>query len=305
MNPSAPLRWLLLLALALFSHLARPARQDVTFILASDNPGHQFFAAARDYYATRPALAGTLVTSARSLAEVREFLLRSPLRGNAPWGRVRLVAHGSQWQGLRVPVFAEGALATAETLDTALVRQEFPPLPAELLDRDSVLRVESCGLGRRPAFLRQLGRLFSAGGRLRVEANEGYVWFRQVQRDDGHSDSVREELPYRAQVVAGAAELDDGLRERLRRQWQGELSAPLAFVAVPLRIDVPLPLHGEAGWRQLPQPPEALAALRNYGLRWSQLRWQVHDGRLQGLALIVVAAADAAALDRQQLGLSL
>ena len=276
----------------------------MTFILAEDNPGHQFFAAARDYYAARPALAGTLVTSARSLAEVREFLLRSPLRGDVPWGRVRLVAHGSQWQGLRVPLFAEGALTTAEVLDAALAHHEFPPLPPDRLDRDSVLLVESCGLGRRPALLRQLGRLFIADGHLRVEANQGYVWFRRVQHEDGRVDSLREELPYRAQVVAGAAALDDSLRERLRRQWQRELSAPLAFVAVPLRIDVPLK-SGEADWRQLPQPPEALAALRNYGLRWSQLRWQVEDGRLRGLALIVVAASDAAALDRQQLAQSL
>ncbi|WP_257388114.1 hypothetical protein, partial [Tahibacter caeni] len=66
------------------------ARTDVTFVLADDNPGHAFFAAARDYYAARPAEAGVLVTAARSLADAREFLRRSPLRGAEPWGRVRL-----------------------------------------------------------------------------------------------------------------------------------------------------------------------------------------------------------------------
>lgn len=287
-------RLLLLALLALCGGEAWAARQDVTFILAQDNPGHAFFEAAQAYYRARPELAGALVTSARSLAEVREFLQRSPLRGDAPWGRVRLVAHGSQWQGLRVPLFAGSALATPLVVESALEQQEFPPLPATVLDHDSELQVESCGLGRRPRFLRQLGELFGGDAGLRVTANDGYVWFRRVQGEDGHSASLREELDYQAEVLPGATALSPAQRERLQRSWRGDGAAP-EIIAVPVHIEVPAPADAHV------QPPEALQALRSYGLRWSQLQWRSEQRRLHGRALLVVAAADARAADRREL----
>lgn len=287
------MRWLALLPLLCLG-AAHAARQDVTFILAQDNPGHAFFDSAQAYYRARPALTGILVTSARSLADVREFLRRSPLRGDSPWGRVRLVAHGSQWQGLRVPLFAGGTLATPQAVETALARQEFPPLPAGVLDRGSELQVESCGLGKRPRFLHQLGQLFGGDGGLRVTANAGYVWFRRVQGEDGRIDSVREELDYRAEVLPGAGALSSAQRERLRRPRRGGDAAP-DIIAVPVHIEVPAPADAHV------RPPEALQALRSYGLRWSQLRWRTEQGRLHGRALLVVAAADVRAADRRSL----
>lgn len=287
-------RLVLLPLLALCAGQVLAARQDVTFILAQDNPGHAFFDAAQAYYRARPDLAGALVTSARSLAEVREFLLRSPLRGDSPWGRVRLVAHGSQWQGLRVPLFAGAALATPQVVENALAQQEFPPLSAAVLDRDSELQVESCGLGRRPRFLRDLGELFGGDAGLRVTANAGYVWFRRVQGEDGRMASLREELDYRAEILPGARELLPAQRERLQRAWRGSAAAP-DLMAVPVHIDVPAPADKHR------QPPEALQALRSYGLRWSQLRWREQQGRLHGRALLVVVAADARAADRRRL----
>lgn len=290
------LRILCATAALLFS-LAAGARENVTFLLADDNPGHAFFATARDYYAARAGEAGTLVTSARSLADVREFLQRSPLRGAAPWGTVRLVAHGSQWQGLRVPVFARGELASTRVLERVLAQGEFPLLDTRVLDHDSRLVVESCGLGRRVKWLRLFGRLFTADARTPVEANAGYVWFRRLRDASGHMQTVREELPYRATVLAGAVQLDEATREKLRREWPAADAAVLRFIAVPLRIDVPAAGSDDAGDRPAPSR-EAREALRNYGLYWSQLVWRAQHGRLRGEALIVVAAPDGVAAEQ-------
>uniref|UniRef100_UPI002147DD98 hypothetical protein n=1 Tax=Tahibacter caeni TaxID=1453545 RepID=UPI002147DD98 len=242
------------------------------------------------------AEAGVLVTAARSLADAREFLRRSPLRGAEPWGRVRLVAHGSQWQGLRVPVFADGELATLQALERTLARDEFPPLPAELLDRDSRLVVDSCGLARRPRWLQRLAELFAGPTRVPVEASAGYVWYRRLRDADGRLQSRREELPYRAAVIAGAQSLDEDARRRLRRGWPAE--RVVEVVAVPVRIDVPAPAIDGRGPSA---SPEALAAVRNYGLRWSQLQWRADAGRLHGTALIAVAAPDLAAEELREL----
>lgn len=290
-------------AAALLFSLAVAARENVTFLLADDNPGHAFFAAARDYYAARADETGTLVTNARSLADVREFLQRSPLRGAAPWGTVRLVAHGSQWQGLRVPVFARGELAGVQMLERTLAQREFPPLDAHVLDHDSRLVVESCGLGRRTAWLRLFGRLFTGDARTPVEANVGYVWFRRLRDAAGRTRTVREELSYRAAVLAGAVQLDEATRAKLRREWPSTQTAQLQFIAVPLRIDVPATVLDDAWGRPAPSR-EAREALRNYGLRWSQLAWRTEQGRLRGEALIVVAAPDRVAADLRQFELT-
>lgn len=294
MNARA-LRVICAAAALLFSPVAG-ARENVTFLLADDNPGHAFFAAARDYYAARADETGTLVTSARSLADVREFLQRSPLRGAAPWGTVRLVAHGSQWQGLRVPVFARGELAGVQVLERVLAQREFPLLDASVLDHDSRLVVESCGLGQRTAWLRLFGRLFTADARTPVEANPGYVRFRRLRDASGDMQAVREELPYRATVLAGRVQLDEATRAKLRREWPSTQATSLQFIAVPLRIDVPATGLDDAWGRPVPSR-EAREALRNYGLRWSQLAWRTEHGRLRGEALIVVAAPDTVAVD--------
>lgn len=294
MNARA-LRILCATAVLLFSPAAG-ARENVTFLLADDNPGHAFFSAARDYYAARAGEAGTLVTTARSLADVREFLQRSPLRGAAPWGTVRLVAHGSQWQGLRVPVFARGELAGVQVLERVLERREFPQLDTRVLDRESRLVLESCGLGRRAVWLRLFGRLFTADARTPVEANAGYVRFRGLRDASDQLRTVREELPYRATVLAGTAQLDEATRERLRGEWPATQAAALEFIAVPLRIDVPAAVPDDAWGRPAPSR-EAREALRNYGLRWSQLAWRAEHGRLRGEALIVVAAPGSVAAD--------
>lgn len=273
--------------------LAAAAREDVTFILARDSPGHAFFSSAADYYRRHPQQAGHLVTTARSLAEVREFLARSPLRGAQPWGRVRLVAHGSQWEGLRVPLFAGGAIASWRELRQVLERDEFPPLPPQLLDRGSLLEIESCGLGRRPDRLRQFSRLLAGDGRVPVRAGRNYVWFGRQEDAAGASESWRRELPYSARVLPGSPPLDAPLREDLRRQWQREHGArsPLQFVTVPVLVDVPA--DSVAGSAAL--TADAVTALRDQGLRAAQLHWQREGTRLRGRGLIV-AAAPAAAL---------
>jgi hypothetical protein len=274
------------------------ARENVTFILSQDAPGRAFFSAARDYYAARPGEAGHLVTTARSLADVREFLARSPLRGNEPWGRVRLVAHGSQWEGLRVPLFPGGVLASWLHLQLTVDSDEFPPLGPELLDHSSVLDIESCGLGRRFAQLINFSELLAGDNRMRIHASKHYVWFGRRKNAAGGMESWRRELPYSARVVPGSPQLDEPFRASLGQQWRREHRVEgdpqeLQFVAVPVRIELP----ARASLDISLETPQARAVLRAQGIDRSRLRWHLDGERVVGQGLIVVVAPEPPALE--------
>ncbi|HZP67479.1 MAG TPA: hypothetical protein VFB32_14345 [Rudaea sp.] len=204
--------------------MAEEPRPHVVFLLGSDHDAAGFFAGAREYY-RRSDPAAQIVDEVRTLATLREELNRRV--GAQPWGRIVLVAHGTQWTGLVVPLFDARTPATLSALRSAHEHAEFPPLPPTVVDADTELVVESCGLGRRPDYLAALAALFAqdAAHTPRVSAAHDMVWFGAAQT----SAAARRELPYRARMLRGAAS-----------------AVRSAEVAAQLRSDLAVEIGGEA-----------------------------------------------------------
>lgn len=259
------------------------ARANVVFLLPQ--PGHgdaQFFAAAQRYYAAQPEI-DAVVDSVSTLLQVREWLQHSDLRGNAPWGRIVLVAHGSRWTGLALPIFDEEGVAPPGRWREVARRGEFLPLAPGVIDAHTELWIESCGLGTRRDLLAYLGQMLTGDLDLTPHAAHGLVAF-------GESDGQ-----------VWRRELDYGAIIRPRRK---ALIAPVDMRALPIEFrqafasSVPC---AEIDTRSLLRSGTPMRqALSDHGLATRDLAFEVlAEGRscvLRGRASLLVSTESALTL---------
>jgi hypothetical protein len=245
---------------------AAAERRTVTFVMGEDSaPGSAFFAAGERYYQERRTGEDLLVTRARSWSEIREWLARSKARGSQPWGNIVVVAHGSQWTGASVPVFQGEKELRASELDLLIASGVFPPLGEEVLDERSLLRVESCGVGRRPDLLSRYVQLLTgrANG-IRVEASEQLVEF-------GYSyspanQSWRRERTYSVRVRPGRS-LSAAEMQRLAAEGGRVIPAEMMLGLSNAECAIPL--------RRLVGLSTVQTTLSDFGMRAAELEWSI------------------------------
>lgn len=275
------------------AHAQEAARHDVTFILGADLDGAGYFTAAAAYFRAHARSGEEIVLGQHSLAGVREYLAQPALHGDAPWGTIRLVAHGSQWYGLRVPIFdGEAADATLAAMESASSSGAFPPLGSAQGDAQTRVVVESCGIARRPRLMQSISALlFNKDIHPVIEASREYVAFR-AWTDRGEPHSERVELPYAALVstrsITDASSAAD-TRKRLRALWSAEAgkSPPddLVLHEVPVEVRLPLARAAASGHRSDLKGP-----LYDLGLRPEQFDWITQGKQRVGKTHIVTLA---------------
>jgi hypothetical protein len=258
----------------------------VTFVLGHDPDGRSYLHAASTYYAMHADANDETITTLRSLQDVREYLAAPANRGDSPWGTIRLVAHGSEWTGLRVAIFSgDTAPATLQHLEDARTTGEFPPLGHSIADAGTLLQIDSCGIGRRPQLQRAITRLlFADNDAPRIIASRNYVAFRTWTGGDGIRRSERSELPYVA-LVTREPSSRERWRELLERRWRDTVGPvergvlPLHSMPVEIRVDA----HASHAAID--------AILRDTGLRKDQLSWSEDpQGQRVGRGWIVTLA---------------
>jgi hypothetical protein len=262
----------------------------VTFVLGSDREGAGFFAAAATYYRMHAGADDETVAGLRSLAEVREYLAREAARSGTPWGTIRLVAHGSEWYGLRVPIYAgDAGMATLTAMNLAHSSGAFPPLGRSAADGGTQLLIESCGIGRRPPLAHAIAMLlFDDEPAPHVAASRNYVGFRTWTDAQGVVRSERYELPYVALVTRAATADSARVRSALERRWLRETGRAANDALVLRDLPVEVRYRAETG---IPIPATADATLRDIGLRGDDLHWTYEDGMRVGRARIATLAA--------------
>lgn len=263
------------------------ARSDIVFLMPQEGHGsRQFFDYAGDYYRQQSGVV-LVVESARSLLQVREFLQRSPLRQEQPWGRIILVAHGSRWTGLSVPIFDDEGVAPPRRWREVSARGEFIPLSAGVIDADTRLIVESCGLGARTDLMRTLSQMLSGDLNLPVAAAEGLVEFRRAAA--GKGSASRRERDYGARVQAR------------RRALAGPQTDTAGRRMLPVEFKQPLLATRDCRGAKLTgllRPSTAMGqTLSDHGLRPRDLYFELQDTdagcELRGRGVIIIEADNA------------
>lgn len=275
-------------AAILFSLSFQAFAKEIVFILGSDLPGETvYYGPAIEYYQkkneTTPLV---LVSTARSLAEVREVLQRSDNDG--PWERVTLVSHGTPWRGMLTNIYADGVSATLENIENAASSGEFPPLPESKIDSRTIIRLESCGIGRRPDYLKAMAKLFAPNKDQMpgIEASEDFIAFVVRNDSDGTKVTRRLELPVVIKTAPGdlksigdayIEEQLEGLGARLDRKLKGS-AADAIWAVSPINISVKVmpPQTRNRSAVQIAEKNEFVGNVaRIHGIRIADLKWEL------------------------------
>ncbi len=140
------------------------SRESITFILGEDkNSENPYYSEAAKYFSSNsPDKTVHLVTTCRSLVEVRQYLVKHAPENQLPWGRINLVSHGDQYLGLSVKVTPDSRRATLERLQEFIDAGTFNPLPDSIVDQNTEIAIHACGIGNNKAFVDIFGKVFSS-----------------------------------------------------------------------------------------------------------------------------------------------
>ena len=131
----------------------------VNLVFIHDSPDEEYlldYELVQEYYLTQLS-SGTIneVLWVPSLYEARNYLSKLNQQVKSIW----LVGHTSPWTGLSMPVFSGGPPADELEINAYINSENFPPLPDNILNRDTVIHIEGCGMGHVPRTLKKLSRL--------------------------------------------------------------------------------------------------------------------------------------------------
>jgi len=173
-------RLTLTLSLLITQHLVAQdaiGRESITFILGDSGSG--MYALAQGFHESR---GDRVITSVRSFQGVRDYLERFRPVNSQPWGRVELVLHGNGKGQTDTPLLEGGSITTTALLAETLDRGEFPPLPDQILDQHSEIRLHGCALGQDEAFLGLFSRAFGGADEQRplISASRLYTCYRSA-----------------------------------------------------------------------------------------------------------------------------
>jgi hypothetical protein len=283
-------------------------RESITFILGEDTKQtKRFYEISEQYYRYDSTdRTDRMVTSLRSLSEVRDYLENNPPKNGQPWGLVNIVVHSNQWAGMNAPVLPHGQRTTTQTLSAALDQGEFQALPDSLMDSASEIRLQGCALGKDIALLKLLSAAF--GGQDQqyptVRSSKLFSYFQADNAQDsgyihGLADSwflflkpgtspSYEELAARFRALYPRVKLDWG--DALTRQSPRVMGDVFSYkMRIPLRWTVVYPEQAEIpklktlkqkmAW--LKSQKELRSYLKNIGLSLEHFYWQVDLGHYQ------------------------
>ncbi len=170
------------------------SRESITFILGEDRElDNPYYKEAEIYYRySYKDRTEHLVTSCRSMQEVREYLASFPPSNKRPWGLINLVTHGNQWIGLSVRLTPEGKRTSENSIHEASKLGLFSPMPDSIIDNFSCIYVHGCAVGKNIDLLRAVSNLFaSTNYKPRVQASPLFEYYTSNQTHMGRVSSHR------------------------------------------------------------------------------------------------------------------
>jgi hypothetical protein len=154
-------------------------RPNITFIVGEDrDEENHYYAAAKKYYLTHDIDNQSIVIDyCRSLKTILDFLSVYKTKENKPLGIINIVAHGNEWNGLKMPILPNGKERTNTiTLKNALKNNLLQVMKnGSNIDEQTQLHIQGCAVGKDENLLSLMQEVF--GGRLQVYSPQKFVLY--------------------------------------------------------------------------------------------------------------------------------
>lgn len=155
-------------------------RENIIFILGEDQvSGNRYYEIAESYYRTNVDTKNDLlITTCRSLNEILNYLNQHPTDNYQPWGDIRLIVHSNEWRGVGIPIEKGGKRINTNNLKTAIDKKSLTVLSTDIIDKNTVLEWNACGLGRNQKLVDLLGLAF---GQCQVKASKYFMMYDNIE----------------------------------------------------------------------------------------------------------------------------
>lgn len=214
--------------------IIKPLRERITFILGEDREANnRYYAEATNYYThNKKGRTEYLVTTCRSLLEVRDYLEQHKPGNGFPWGLINLVSHGNQWTGLSVRITPEIKRTTTARLEECIADGTWKPLPEVVVDKDTEILLHGCGVGNNQRLINTLAVAFGGHDHQPVvRASKLFEYYASINNNDisetEHYLANTWTVSYRMGERPGTMQLMNELREKYPHaavDWHGALS---------------------------------------------------------------------------------
>jgi hypothetical protein len=124
-------------------------RVSIAFILGEDKEkDNPYYEEARRYYTTNSeGKTDRVVSTCRSLLEVKDYLKANTPSNGLAWGTIHLVSHGNQWTGLSVKVTPDSKRATTQRILDYTQSIMFESFDETVVDSTTKIFLHGCGIG--------------------------------------------------------------------------------------------------------------------------------------------------------------
>jgi hypothetical protein len=147
----------------------------ITFIMGAPEKGKKnvFYKSAIKYWSVKgknKKLVKTdkLVTTARMLTDIFDYLSNNPPEDKIPWREVNIVSHANEEGHLSFPLDEEAKTKDKkgfgpEELAEAVSSGRINPLPNKIIGRSTNINIHGCALGKSGEMLKQISKAFGGG----------------------------------------------------------------------------------------------------------------------------------------------
>lgn len=135
-------------------------RPSVTFILGKDKgKTNQYYHSATQIFSENLKYkTDYVITDLTTIEEVKNYLAKHTY---TPWGIVNIVTHSTSWSGLSIKLKkADAQILDVYTLSKIINSSSFNPIPNNILDNNSEIRLLGCGLGKHQQLMQMLSIYF-------------------------------------------------------------------------------------------------------------------------------------------------
>src|ERR1051325_8453647 len=161
-------------------------RAKITFILGKDeNPRNPYYSLADDYYRLNDSdKTEIVIDTIYSLSGVLHYLTQyRPMNGH-PWGTVNLVSHGNEFIDLSVQISPYGPRVSEESIRAAIADTVLRPLDTTIVDRQTLINLHGCAVGKNIGLLRMLGVAFGGRTAPRVKASKLFEYYSNISQNN-------------------------------------------------------------------------------------------------------------------------
>ncbi len=164
-------------------------RETITFIMGEDDGDENYYSEAEKFHRLNPiSIDESIVTSCKSLYDIRNYLEENRPENGEPWGIINIVVRTNEWKGLGIPLNTEEENISPKNILSSINNNTFIPLSDHIVDYETEIIIYGSSVGKNPLLLEMIAQAFGGND---IEQPLVYATNHFIHYESSEDDSRR------------------------------------------------------------------------------------------------------------------